>query len=191
MKPISSKISRIITSLEGNKTSIYYFLLAFVCIAFIRSFIEAILMEGKFLTLTDIIFHYPLFFATLLMGFSIIFAGLISKEITISFKVLIPSFLIILLPPLIDLIVFGVYQYRLTYVYIDHINELFRDFYLFFRTCINIKWRCYSGYPDWNCCGFSWYSSLFISLHKVLDPDHSCYICFLLSHFSFTSHSVY
>jgi hypothetical protein len=99
----------IIRQLEDKRTSIYSFIITFVAMVILRHLLESFSQQSNYLLDSGPIywlnfFHNLLFFSNLAL-FSLIYIQLaIGISVELAARVLLPGMIIILMPPLIDLI---------------------------------------------------------------------------------------
>ncbi|MBU4347809.1 UbiA family prenyltransferase [Candidatus Parcubacteria bacterium] len=94
---------RIIDLLENSKVPFGYFIASFLFIVFLRSFLEIFSSLARFELMQ--FYHYCLFYITIALFLTLLFKIIIKIELEKIFRVILPTFVIIFVPPIIDLIV--------------------------------------------------------------------------------------
>jgi len=131
MQPIKT-IQKTINYLENSKTPFIYFILTFFFIVTIRYFLETISdTDGGEISL-ELILHFNLSFIALAMVIILLFHLLTKVEIKKISKVILPSFIIILLPPILDLILSKGKGFNIAYLIPGTHDNLILRFFTFF-----------------------------------------------------------
>lgn len=94
---------RIVNLLENSKTPLIYFIFSFLFITILRSFLEIFSSHARFDAIQFC--HYSLFYISLALTFVLFFKLTVKIKIGKAFRVILPAFSVILLPPIIDLII--------------------------------------------------------------------------------------
>ena len=120
---------KIINLLENSKTPLIYFIASFLFITILRSFLEIFSSHASF-ELTQF-YHYILFYTSIVLSIGVLFRLITRTELKKIFQVVLPAFLIILLPPIIDLIVCRGKGCVMTYLLpsLIHSNDLLYRFF--------------------------------------------------------------
>ena len=104
----------VIDSLEESKTPLYYTFLSFIFVVTLRYFLELYSDSGELSLLRYT--HYALAYSALAGGLIILFHYATRTTIECTIRIVLPSFLILLLPPVIDLLLSGGEGYNMAYM---------------------------------------------------------------------------
>ncbi len=110
------KVSGIINKIEESKGTLGLYIAFLVSIMLIRSFLEIVIGREKLLEFGELIIHYNLFYLAVLLGLLIMVKLFAKEQLDKVFKVILPFFSVIILPPLIDLIVMGPDNFQCRYI---------------------------------------------------------------------------
>ncbi|MCD6594943.1 UbiA prenyltransferase family protein [bacterium] len=115
-------IRKTISQLEQKKYSFGLYFGLFISAVFLRTFLEVVLGVGKMTTAIALMLHYPMFYLSLLLMLLLILKLFSAENIEKIFKVLVPAFCIIILPPLVDLLVLGSGGFHPKYLFFPDAN---------------------------------------------------------------------
>ncbi|MBN1755170.1 hypothetical protein JW877_03050 [bacterium] len=132
MARLRKSISNYFVNLENASPPLPLYLVLLLIIVLIRGFLETILVEGKFLGTETLLLHYPAFFISLILAISAFMSVILKKSLISILKLIISGSIIILLPPILDSIIFGRENFRLMYLYVNSFRELVRAFFTFY-----------------------------------------------------------
>lgn len=115
--------------LENSKVPITYFAAGFLFIIILRCFLEIFSSHSRFELIQ--VCHYILFYISIALSFVLLFKLVVRIELEKIFRVILPAFLIILLPPVIDLIICQGKKCIMTYLLPSpiHSNDLLYRFF--------------------------------------------------------------
>jgi 4-hydroxybenzoate polyprenyltransferase len=119
-----NRIERFIKRQENKDTNIIYYVLTFFSIIFMRNFLELFSNFydfNSYFRTGSFFFDLPLFFISFVISFILLLHVFTKEKIIKIFRIIVPFFSIILLPPIVDLIVSG-YK-KVYYQYILNIND--------------------------------------------------------------------
>jgi len=124
------KIEETIKKVETSKAPLIYFILTFFFAATLRNFLEIFSSNApmKF----DAFSHYYLSYACLALGLIILFHYITKEKIVKISRVILPSFLILILVPIIDLIISFGRGHTITYMLPGKHDDLGFRFLTFF-----------------------------------------------------------
>lgn len=117
--------------LAESTTPWAYYIFTFIFVVFIRNFLE-IFSDHSQLSVTQF-FHYSLFYITLLLSIVLIVKVFFKEKWDIVFRLLITGFIIIIIPPIIDLIVSVGKGFNMAYIY----PTSWKDFFTKYITFVN------------------------------------------------------
>lgn len=122
------KADKYIERLEDESVPLIYYIGTFISILFIRDFIEVIVYRQRF-DFEVLVIRYNPFYVGVLLSLCIIFYLATKEKIEKIARVLLASFSLILLGPLIDLFVYGRGEYQITYLRGGTYREAIRAFF--------------------------------------------------------------
>jgi 4-hydroxybenzoate polyprenyltransferase len=126
-------IKKTIDNIENSKTPIGFFILSFFFSINLRNFLEAFSTKNfYYFNSLNTIVHYNIFYISLAISLVILFFLLVKKNIFSAIKIILTSFLIVILPPIIDLIVGRGKGSQIAYLVPNCHDNIFERFFLFF-----------------------------------------------------------
>ena len=124
---ILKKIQKVFTDLEDSSTPLSLVLATFLAIITLRNIFEGYATSIGIAPYSFV--HFSLFYIALALSIITLFYLTTKEQVTKLIRVILPSFTILLLPPLIDLIVSKGNRYQMSYLLPEfHENILFRYF---------------------------------------------------------------
>ena len=139
---------KIVKKLENRDTSLGLLFAMFISVVFLRTFLEVVLGVGKMTTVIALALHYPMFYLSLLITLASILRIFSGERMEKIIRVLIPAYSIIVLPPIVDLIFWGIGGFRPKYLFFSggDLKNIFSMFITFFghsslRTGITLGMR--------------------------------------------------
>ncbi len=130
IKRIISLERNIISSLENSRIPFIYFIFTFLFAATLRNFLE--IFSSKASMQFEVFTHYYLSYAALAMTLILLFYILTRTDILKIAKIILPSFIIIILAPLLDLILSLGKGHIITYLLPGKHNNLILRYFTFF-----------------------------------------------------------
>ena len=127
---LSNLVEQVINSLENPKSPFIYFILTFFFVVTLRNFIE-ILSTHCPISLSDFT-HYYLLYISLAMSLILLFHIATRTGIMKVSRVILPSFIILNLAPLLDLVISRGKGYGMTYMLPGVHDNLILRFFTFF-----------------------------------------------------------
>ncbi len=121
---------RIITKLETNEVPFFYFILTFFFVITLRNFLET--FSDKSPIFFEFFFHYYIAYITLALALIILFYLITREDIKKISQVILPSFLVLALAPIIDLILSWGKGYDMAYLLPEYHGSLLLRFITFF-----------------------------------------------------------
>ncbi|PLX21400.1 hypothetical protein C0584_02705 [Candidatus Parcubacteria bacterium] len=142
---------KIISSIENSETPISFFVLTFLFAINLRNFIEAFSTKNySYYDNFETIIHFNLFYTSLAISLIILFYLLTKKKIISVSRIILSSFLIVVLPPIIDLTVSRGKGIGMSYINPGCHSNLLERFFSFFRRFWYLPlWRD-TGYENRN-----------------------------------------
>ena len=127
------RIREIVKNMEEAQLGIGYYVLTFVFITFLRNFLEMLSIdEGIMDFLFEMIFHYSFFYIAILFSFILLFRVVLGVSIDKLYKIMVPGFMILLLPPLTDLVMTAGMGFQMTYILPGTHVDLWLRYFTFF-----------------------------------------------------------
>ena len=117
---------KIFSNLENSKTSLLWFIISFFAIIAVRNFAEIFSDNSNYGQFT----HYFLFYISILLSALVLFKLFTKESITKLLKVLLAFCVIIISPPVIDLLLSSGKGYNISYIFYN--DHLINDYLLFF-----------------------------------------------------------
>lgn len=130
-----SYAQKVINSLEESTTPLKYTFLSFIFIITLRYFLE-LYSDNSELSLLRYT-HYALAYSALAGGLIILFCHGSKTSIEKTIRIILPSFLILLLPPTIDLMMSSGEGYNMAYMLPNIHSDLWQRYILFFGAFSN------------------------------------------------------
>jgi 4-hydroxybenzoate polyprenyltransferase len=124
---IISIIEKRIRSIEESKIPFIYFICTFCSAVILRNLLES------FSTGTPVSFdtftHFSLFYICLALTFILLFSSVLGQRAEKAARIILPSFLILILPPIVDLIISSGQGYSMTYLFPKKHGNLVERFF--------------------------------------------------------------
>ncbi len=125
-------VGNIILALERSRVTFGQLVGAFLGFVFVRTFLEVVVGVGKMTSLVAMGIHYPLFYLSLLLTLAIILRVFSGEDMAKVVRALVPCYGIIILPPVVDLILFGAGGFKPKYLFFSRVP--FREILTMFAT---------------------------------------------------------
>ena len=124
---------KIIISLENSKAPMSFFILTFLFSVNLRSFVEAFSVKNfEYFNNAMTIIHYNLFYVSLAISLMILFHLITRKNIISIARVVLTSFIVVIIPPIVDLIISQGKGLKVAYLMPGCHDDLLARFFLFF-----------------------------------------------------------
>ncbi len=125
-------LKKIINSLENSQIPFIYFILTFIFVISLRNFIELFSDTDTSQISFEEFFHYDISYMVLAMVIIILLYFFIKKDVLKITKIVLPSFLILLIVPIIDLIWSLGKGLNMAYMLPGYHSNLMQRFFTFF-----------------------------------------------------------
>ena len=123
-------VSRLLKNIEDSNTPLVLFFVSFLIITCVRNFLEVFSDHTEIVLVRFI--HYSLFYVVLLAWLSILLSWIGGKPVSKVLRALCFGFVIILFPPLFDLLVTGGSGSNIGYLFPEQYPDLWMTFLTFF-----------------------------------------------------------
>jgi 4-hydroxybenzoate polyprenyltransferase len=143
MAKLPDKIRGMISELENSPAPFIYFVLTFFFAVTLRNFLEKLSGRCPY-ALAWHIYHCYLFYICIALSLIILFYAATREKIENISRVVLPSFLVLILPPLIDLIASTGRGYSMTYLFPGPGENIWWKFLTFFGN-FNGRWGVTPG----------------------------------------------
>jgi len=130
-KKIINLEKKIVNYLENSKIPFYYFILTFIFATTLRNFLEIFSSEGTKIELSTFL-HYDISYVFLALALILLFTLVTKTNAKKVAKVILPSFIILNIAPIIDLILSKGQGYGMAYLLPDTVDNLLYTFLTFF-----------------------------------------------------------
>jgi len=116
-------------ALENDKTPLYRYVSAFVFIVALRNFLE--LFSDHSILIVNEFLHYSLFYVSFVSSMILLIRLFTAEKYNIIVKAVLAGFIIVISPPILDLIISGGKGFDIGYVQVDTWKEVFYQFVSF------------------------------------------------------------
>jgi len=113
-KEVENLAEKTISSLEGSKIPFKYFVLTFFFAVVLRIFLESFSAHTPITA--AIVFHYSLFDVSIAMSIILLFWFATGEKVKKIAKIVLPSFIVLIVVPIVDLLVTGGKGHSITYL---------------------------------------------------------------------------
>ena len=114
---MTTRISDILKRLEERHVPLIQLIIFWIAVVFLRTYLEVVVGVGKMPSLVALTIHYPMFYLSLLLSLALVLKIFSGEKLEKIIRVLVPAYSIILLPPIIDIILFGPGQFWPKYLF--------------------------------------------------------------------------
>lgn len=127
------KIKIIFENLENSRYPFFYFIMTFLCAINLRNFLESFSSNLSFsdFSLNPII-HFDLSYVCLALSLILFISLAVKKSVVKISRVVLTLFVIVISPPILDLIISGGRGYNIAYLCPDFDGSLVYRFFTFF-----------------------------------------------------------
>ncbi len=127
------RIRQAIRSLETADLPLSHYLLTFLFITLLRNFLELMSLHQGIRQIDMVtLLHYTLFYLAILLSFVLLFRQVLKLPIPNLFKLMVPSFTILLLPPIADLLITGGKGFHMSYILPGAHGDLLERYFTYF-----------------------------------------------------------
>ena len=118
MKKIEPK--NIISSIENTPLHFGSAIGLLIAAILLRTFLEVVIGVGRMTTLSALLLHYPMFYISIFTTIILVFRIFSGENLQKVFKILALFFCIIIIPPIVDLLIFGAGGFHPKYIFLQN-----------------------------------------------------------------------